>query len=367
MMMPGVYVVEHKTTALEIGAGSPYWKRLTLDAQVSTYLAGAKALGHDAVGVLYDVVRKPQIRPLKATPVEQREYTKPKDKACPECKKKNASPAPHTVDGLTCADGRIVTDPGGRLYANMREFDETPEEYAERLRADIAASPDKYYQRGTIVRLEDEARDADFDAWAVAKALRESQRLGRWPRNVDACDSYGSFCEYFPVCSGEATIEDPLRYRDADEAHEELATIPDDEKRRLPIVSSSSLKTYRSCPRKYYYAYELRRRSLVESAALRFGTLLHLGLEVWWKTVDLAQAFAAMAGEADPFELVKAQELMRGYHARWANEPFDVLAVEQGFVAPLVNPETNAESRTWQRGGKIDAIVRVGSVDRAAA
>lgn len=367
MIIPGVYVVEHKTTAIEIGPGSTYWKRLQLDAQISKYLVGSRALGHEPIGVLYDVIRKPLIRPLEATPIEKREYTKPKDKACPECKKKGAGPAPHTVDGLTCADGRIVTDPGGKLYANMREHDETPEEFRKRLRDDIAANPEKYYQRGTVVRLDEEERDAAKDAWEIAREVREAQLADRWPRNVDACDAYGSFCPYFAVCAGEASIDDPTRFRDADNPHEELSKPLPDDKKRLPLISSSSMKTFRSCRRKYFYAYERRRRSIVESDALRFGTLIHKGLEVWWTTVNLDMALAAMAGEADPFERVKAEELLRGYHARWLGEPFDVLAVEAEFVAPLVNPETGKPSQTWQRGGKIDALVRVGGAAQVAA
>lgn len=374
-MAPGIYVVEHKTTALEIGAGSSYWRRLTLDSQISNYQVGCRSLGHVPTGVLYDVIRKPQIRPYKATPIEAREYTKPKDRACKECKKKTPPPLPHVetvgegdeAREVTCVDGRIVTDPGGKLYGNMREFDETPEEFATRLRADIGAAPEKYYQRGTIVRLEEEERDAARDTWELARQMREAQLAKRWPRNPDACDAYGSFCQYFPVCSGETTIDDPLRYRDAGQPHEELSKPLPDGKRHLPIVSTSSMKSFRSCQRKYFYGYELGRRSISESDALRFGTLVHKALEVWWQTVDIEQALAAMAGEADPFERVKAEELMRGYHAMWAGEPFEVLAVEAEFVAPLTNPETGRDSQTWQRGGKIDALVRVGREARVAA
>ena len=370
-MRDGIYVVEHKTTSLEIGAGSSYWRRLTLDSQISNYQVGARSLGHEPIGVIYDVIRKPQIRPLEATLPEKREYTKPKDRGCKECKKKNPAPLPHVelVDEreVACVDGRIVTDPGGKLYANMRETNETPEEFAVRLRADIGSDPDKYFQRGDLVRLEEEEKDAARDTWELARQIRDAQLANRWPRNPDACDAYGSFCQYFPVCSGEASIDDPNRYRNADHAHEELSKPLPDDKRHLPIVSSSSMKSYRSCPRKYFYGYEQRRRSVSESDALRFGTLMHKGLEAWWKTVSLEAAFAAMAGEADLFERVKAEELMRGYHARWADEPFEVIAVEAEFVAPLVNPDSGKPSQTWQRGGKIDALVRVGAQARVAA
>jgi hypothetical protein len=189
---------------------------------------------------------------------------------------------------------------------------------------------------------------------------------------VDACDSVYGTCFYWPVCSGEASIHDPTRYRDAD-THEELnspqgdADAPEAPKKvRLPLLTSSSVKAFRACARRYYFGYELRRRSIVTTEALKFGTLFHLGLESWWKTADLEAAIAAMAGEADPFERAKAVELMRGYHARWINEPLEVLAVEAQFEMPLVNPDTDAVSRTFRRAGKIDAIAQLAEATAAA-
>lgn len=360
-MTTDVYVCEHKTTTSDIGLGSDYWKRLTLDAQISTYLQGARSLGFDPDGILYDVARRPTLRPYKATPVEERKYVEPKSRACKECKKKSPAPGPHIEDGITCVDGRIVTDPGGRLYANQRETDETPEEFAERIRADIASDPDKYYQRGFVMRIGDEERDAAYDSWVHARQIREAQLAHRWPRNVDACERYGVTCDFWPVCLGESSIDDDTRYRTAESAHEELdgTAGTDNGKVHLPVLSASALRTFRSCPRAYQFRYEMRRRPIQKSDALRFGTLFHHGLEAWWKTADIGAAFAAMAGEADPFERVRAEELMRGYHARWINERIDVLAVEAEFEMPLVNPETGAESRTWRFAGKIDAIARV--------
>ena len=183
-----VYKAEHKTSSEDIGVGSSYWKRLTLDPQISTYYAGARELGFDVAGCIYDVLAKPGQRPLKATPEESRKYTK-----------------------------------DGRLYANQRAVDETPEEYAARLREAIAEAPDKFYQRGVVVRLESEERDAAFDRWQIARAYRESQLAGRWPRNPDSCVRWNRECCFFPVCTGTASIEDPTLFRRAEKIHEELS------------------------------------------------------------------------------------------------------------------------------------------------
>ena len=215
-------VVEHKTSAEDIGGGSDYWRRLRLDAQISNYLTGAQALGFDATTCIYDVVKKPGSRPRMATPIEAREYTKPRDKACPECKKKSAPPAPHTVDGVECADGRVVTDPGGKLYANMRDTDEAPAEYRARILQDIGERPEEYFVRGEVARLADEREDAALDLWQTARMMRESEIGARHPRNPDACIRYGRACPYFDVCTGVASLEDPTRFRVAETNHEEL-------------------------------------------------------------------------------------------------------------------------------------------------
>jgi hypothetical protein len=67
-----------------------------------------------------------------------------------------------------------VLDAGGRLYANQRETDETVDEYRDRVRAAIAEDPDRYYQRGLVVRLEAQLAEADAELWQLGQTLREA-------------------------------------------------------------------------------------------------------------------------------------------------------------------------------------------------
>lgn len=172
-------IIEHKSSGEDIGPGSSFWARLRMGGQSAGYIRGAESLGHAIEGVLYDVARKPDLRPYKATPVEERKYTK-----------------------------ATKTEPS-RLYANQREADETVDEYRDRVRAAIAADPDRYYQRGLVVRLEAQLAEADGERWQLAQTLREAHRLGLAPRNTDACQRYGKTCAYFPLCAGEASADDP--------------------------------------------------------------------------------------------------------------------------------------------------------------
>lgn len=177
-MVERVLVVEHKTAGEDISPAADYWRRLRMDAQVSAYFAGARALGYDPAACLYDVLAKPAQRPLLATPPATRKVTK-----------------------------------DGRLYAGQRDRDETPDEYEDRIVCAIAEDPDRYYVRGEVVRLEADEREHAFDAWQLGRQIREAELAGRYPRNPDACVRYGRACEYFGVCCGEASIDDPLLFR----------------------------------------------------------------------------------------------------------------------------------------------------------
>lgn len=183
-----VLVVEHKTSSEDISQGSEYWRRLRMDGQVSVYFEGAVALGHDVAACLYDVLGKPGIKPLKATPVEDRKFTK-----------------------------------AGALYATQRIADETPEEYRTRLLEKIAEAPERYFQRGEVTRMETERESSMVDVWQLAQSLREAERMGRAPRNPDACLSYGRTCEFFAACSGESSLENDPRFVRLTEMHPELA------------------------------------------------------------------------------------------------------------------------------------------------
>lgn len=172
-----VWVLEHKTTSEDASPGSPYRQRLALDGQVSQYVEGAAALGFDIAGVLYDVLVKPALKPLQATPVDARRYTK--------------------------AD---------TLYASQRDRDETVDEYRERLVDAVLEAPHRYFARVEVVRLDSERDEYRWDVWQLAEQMRASARTGRAPRNPDACFRYGTACAFWPVCSSGASLDDPTAY-----------------------------------------------------------------------------------------------------------------------------------------------------------
>lgn len=126
------------------------------------------------------------------------------------------------------------------------------------------------------------------------------------------------------------------------------------------LLTASRLRAARACQRLHHIEYSLRYRPAVDADALRFGTLLHKALEAWWLASNNrldAALVAIAANEADPFDRVRAEELMRGYDIRWGSEPYQTVLVEAQFEMDLVNPSTGRPSQTWKLGGKVDGVV----------
>ena len=185
-----VAIVEHKTTSSDPGAGSEYRDRLVMDGQISLYFQAAEALGLRPDVCIYDVLVKPAVRPLKATPIETQKRTR-----------------------------------AGALYAGQRAADETVAEYQQRVCDAVAAAPERHIVQIEVPRLESEWDESTQDVWVTATRMREDAYHARIPRNPDACHRYGSVCPYHPVCTHRASISDPTLYQIA-RKHPELQRMP---------------------------------------------------------------------------------------------------------------------------------------------
>lgn len=141
------------------------------------------------------------------------------------------------------------------------------------------------------------------------------------------------------------------------------------------LLTSSRARCFRECPRLHQFKYLRGIRPVRESEALRFGTLVHVGLEAYWLAIQRWQedstiieakpdeaALNAVSGRgANAFEQVRAEEMLAEYAARWRVRDeleYGVLAVEPRFECALINPETMHPSRTTRLAGKIDVVVR---------
>lgn len=184
-------LIEHKTAGESIELGSDYWRRCRMDSQISRYYLAAHELGYPVSTVVYDVARKPLIRPK----------------------------------GIAKADRASGIYFGIPLPAGCER--ETPDLFGARLRADIAERPDHYYQRAEIPRLESDLADFQAEQWQIAQQIMSGERHGRFYRNTSACTSPYR-CTYFDVCSTHSLESlnetTPDGFKRAGVLHPELVT-----------------------------------------------------------------------------------------------------------------------------------------------
>jgi hypothetical protein len=122
--------------------------------------------------------------------------------------------------------------------------------------------------------------------------------------------------------------------------------------------------TFRNCRKKYWWRYvrQLVRRE--KDRHMWLGGRIHECLVSFyqghgWEEIEtvLNQAYPARGGNPDEraqWHLGRA--MMRAYVARYSQEPFKPIALEQQFSGEIVNPETGVASRSFTLDGKVDML-----------
>lgn len=178
-------IMEYKTTSKDFAPGDDYWLRLHIDLQLSIYLLAARHLGIDVSTILYDVTRRPALRPSQI-PVTDAEGVKIVLDAAGERVKTKTGTWRQTGD---TALGYVV-----------KTRVETPEEFADRVATAMRADPDKHFARIEIARTDADLDDARSEIWMQQLAHREAQRANRWYRNPEACFGVNTRCEFVDIC-----------------------------------------------------------------------------------------------------------------------------------------------------------------------
>ena len=132
------------------------------------------------------------------------------------------------------------------------------------------------------------------------------------------------------------------------------------------MVSTYSMwRSFRDCRKACDWRYFQELVPLEKERSLAFGSVIHQCLEMWHKTRNLSNILEhidrtyvnRIVDEKADWHLAKA--MMTAYAERYPEEKFEVIALEQPFSGPIINPETGAESRTFILAGKVDGIVKM--------
>ena len=137
----------------------------------------------------------------------------------------------------------------------------------------------------------------------------------------------------------------------------------------VPMTSTYTMwSQFRNCRKAAELRYLQHLVPLERDRNLHFGSITHECLQTWHLRRDPAEVLALidrlcpnrLQDDNQRRDWHLATAMMTAYAARYATENFEVVAVEQNFEGPIVNPATGAASRSFTLAGKVDGIIRIG-------
>lgn len=132
-------MIESKTTASKLSPDSDFWLRLRFNFQVLQYVTWLHNTGREVRKVIYDVTRKPSIRPKMVPTLDD------------DGKKIVVNQKGQRVFNLAGKNkGEPRQSPDKEKGYTVQEHFETPQEYSLRLRDDILSRPDFYFARKEV-------------------------------------------------------------------------------------------------------------------------------------------------------------------------------------------------------------------------
>jgi hypothetical protein len=209
-----IAVYEIKTTSEDISAGGDYWDRLRMNSQISRYLDAVP----EAETVLYDVTRKPTIRPKQIAKATQHAIV---------------GGGLYLGESVTQADRAYVNDimekhdaaEVGSKKKTVAKIKETATLYGLRLRQLIDEDPTRYYRTMEIPRMEVDLVNMRKRIRDDVQEIRWRRRRGAWQRNDAACNNHLGRCPYLDLCARNAdTTTVPDGFRRLDNPHPELSS-----------------------------------------------------------------------------------------------------------------------------------------------
>lgn len=209
--------LERKSTSRSIAPDSDYWDKSKKDTQVSMYALAMRDLRESGQlatlkplplkegemmprygNTLYDVWKKPTIKPAMLTQKETQEFL---DTGSYCGQPFGAIWLNRGVEGeearITVNDAAVKVEMGKKGFA----IRETPEMFGARLLQDMYERPSHYFVRREIARTQEELRDFRRELFAIYQAQSMFSRTGCWFSNESQCRATFA-CSYINICYG---------------------------------------------------------------------------------------------------------------------------------------------------------------------
>lgn len=204
---------------------------LMLSPQGDTYILALKEKGIEAKGIVWDYIRKPSIRMTQK---------------------------------------------------------ENPDGYKNRLIQDIHSRPEFYFVQFQIQRWDSDIAKTQADIWQCHKNLMTCHRDNIWPRYTCACNSMFGTCQFLSLCADDNALSREA-FQVRTEREFDSPEIGKSEKRR---ESNSSLNTFRTCPRLYYWKFIENLEPTERKEALHTGKLMHEVLDYVYAGRDVEEWYS---------------------------------------------------------------------------
>jgi len=208
-------LVESKSTSMSLDGDSQFWESLNLDTQTLLYLSTVQRMQKEnklaALGItsdqplinetVYDVWRKPRIRPKKLTQKASKEfvengvyYGKKFDIPGQDVYLSGEWP-PKTL--LCVGDKNAEVTPGKK--EGTFAIRETPRMFGARLADELINNTDEYFIRKPLPRTEADIREFELELHKIHKTIKAMKKDNLWFRNENQCKSFGK-CNYINHC-----------------------------------------------------------------------------------------------------------------------------------------------------------------------
>lgn len=170
------YILEHKTVKGRVD--DKRLNHLLWDTQASVYVLAAREMGHEVAGIIYNFMPKPTFARATATPEDKRKYKK-----------------------------------DGTLYANMRDTDETEEEFLSRVRVWYSENmfDPTFFRQHIVMRNKSQVDMMVGQVKMIASDIRTCERQGTFYMNPAACKILS--CQYQQVCLDDTPEVREANYR----------------------------------------------------------------------------------------------------------------------------------------------------------
>lgn len=216
---PGVAIMEHKSTASKVDAGSDYWNSLRLDTQTTLYVYavqrmqvegllvpyGIKPTDTPICDIVYDVWRKPSIKPKALSADDTLDFLV-NEKYMGRSFEVSCEMDEDDVVTSVTVDGEDVPVTCTKCKKKKPVISETEDMFGCRVFNTMIESPSEWLNRKPLTRSTDDIAKFEYELYSMAMNVKFMKENDAWYHNEKACEARAK-CEYCHLCYSGTQVD----------------------------------------------------------------------------------------------------------------------------------------------------------------